>query len=274
MILTHRIRAVVHAALVQAVARAEREQEVAITVRTTHDVRAVVRDIPIAALTVLDLETIPAAQALAVASEQLEAHPFTKIIVIPSLLPKITDQLCLFQFGRVGILDMPTPEHSQDPQWWVSTIEDTAGFDIVAQAQRDLRATVSNTPQGLLAIRYAQHATVSSVKLLADRLYPGTHHSPAYKRRKLWQECKVASVGSPENVLASVRLVLMKSMLDANVWTPDRVARYFGFDTARHLNRSCKTRYKRSLRDIRRLSRDDVLQLAKATFFSNHAAEE
>lgn len=271
LVLTHKLRPAVAAVLAHAVEEAERRQEIAITIRVAKDLASFARDVSIATLSVLDLHGVPAQQALTVAAAQLEEHPFAKIILVPTELPKLTDQLCLYHFGRVGIRHIPTLEEAQDQEWWLHTLSDTAGFDVVAQAQRDLRMLVTNNPRGLLAIKYAQHATVGSVKLLADRLYPNSGMTPSYKRRKLWQECKAVGAGAPENVLAAVRLTLMKTILDSNVWTPDRVARYFGYDNARNMNRSCKNRYKRSLRDIRRLPREDVLEFAKTIFFNTTA---
>lgn len=274
LVLTYKLRAAAAGPLARAVEESERRQEIAITVRAAKDLAALTRDLPVASLIVIDLEGLPAQQALTFVARQLEEHPFAKVICVPTEQSKLTDQVCFFHFGRVGIRSMPLPQETFNQDWWIATLADTAGFDVVAQAHRELQALVPSTARGILALRVAQHATAASVKVLADRMYPGTGMTLAYKRRKLWEECRALGAGTPENVLDAVRLALMKTILDANVWTHDRVARYFGYHSVRNMSRSCKTRYGRSINAIRHAPRSELFQFATGVFFDHNTSAE
>jgi methylphosphotriester-DNA--protein-cysteine methyltransferase len=84
----------------------------------------------------------------------------------------------------------------------------------------------------------------------------------------LWEECKRFDYHSPEAILSSTRLLVLKHILDINVWTPGRVARHFGFDSSRHLNRSCNNRYAMSVTAIRKAPRDEIYTVARNVFYT------
>jgi AraC-like DNA-binding protein len=142
---------------------------------------------------------------------------------------------------------------AETTDYWYTLLSSETGFDVVARAHRHLDGILGETPHAEILRRVAPYANVTSVKMLAARLYPSDTYSPASKRRWLWQAFRDAGLGAPENVLACVRLVLLKYILTSGEWTVARVARHFGHESPRHLNRSMKNRVGLTLRDIRAL---------------------
>lgn len=271
MILTYKLRPSVLAAIRAAVAEAEKREEVAILVRSANDRAQLEPHVSSASVLVLDLQQIQPTEVVARLPQYLSTHPYVRVVVVPMLVTRPEDQRALFTLGRLGVSRMPTPEEAEHAQWWLEFLGDVTGYDNLQRAMRSLYEVLPAGPRGITIGRCAQHATVPSVKSLAIKIYSTGHHSVVYKRRKLWEECKAAGLSSPEDVHTGNRLFMIKVLLDQDSWTLARIARHFGYPSPRHLARSIKVRTGMSLAALRRMSRDEVLQIVQATFWTASA---
>ena len=266
LIVAYRTDPWVVTAVQTAITTPERQHEVAILVRTPRAEDLALREAEVAAFVVLDLRVVDIRTALRFATTTLHANPFAKVVVVAAAQTRVEEQTGFFDLGRAGIAAVPLPKEAEQSRWWCDFVEQHIVFDVITSAQQTIAAMIPPGERGELLLRIAQLAHVPSVKRLADRLYPYGAHSTAYKRRRLWEECRRLQIGTPESVLAAARLQLLKLILDTDLWTPSRVARYFGADTARNFSRSCKTRYGWSLRAIRSASREAVFEKVKAVY--------
>lgn len=258
LILGLRVRPTVATALEQALLQAEKHMEVSYLFRQTKDVKSFSRDFLIANGAVLDLATISIADALALSESLLSDHPFVRVIVVPMVQHSLEDQCRYFDLGRIGVVGIPSIADAESTDYWFTSIVGSAKFDVVVRARKELYALLPQDERGDFLRSIAEHAMVSSVKGLALRMYPDRSQSQAYKRRRLWQTCKILDLAPPEHLLVAIRLFLIKYVLDSNQWTLDRVARYFGMESARHLNRACKTRYNVSCAGLKDLPLETV----------------
>jgi AraC-like DNA-binding protein len=274
LVLTCKLRPAIQQAVAQGILEAERVHEVAIATRNAKDLDGVVRDFGISTIVVFDLASCSAAQALQVISTQLAIHPFVHVDVIaaPSVLP--ADQHVYFQLGKAGVYSLHPASNAATAAFWTQRIAELGNFDLVSRVHRELAQHVPTGESGEFLARFLEHSSSASVKTLAEKIYFGKAHSAAYKRRLLWEECKRHNFHSPESILSATRLLVLKHILDINVWTPGRVARHFGFDSARHLNRSCNNRYGMSVNRIRKASRDDIYQIARNVFSTGDPGTE
>jgi hypothetical protein len=217
---------------------------------------------------VLDLSTTSSAQASATIVEQLEAWPFTRMVVIPPSTIGHDSHLVwlLLRLGRFGV-DAPNSEQAaMSGKWWVAHLSEAAGTAALDHAAEALRAVMPDGFKGDLLRQIAEHALVArSVKTLAYLMYPNSP-TPDARRRRLWEHCQHAGLEAPEIVLYTIRLVLLKSMLDADTWTLDRLAKHLGYASARMLNRSCHNRYGVSTTQLRAVPMRTVLDRAAAAF--------
>lgn len=274
LVLTWKLRPAIRQALVSGLEEAERLQEVAMSTREARDADAVRRDFGIAALVVVDLGHVAPEEALSVASWQLEQHPFVQVDLIAGTVTTAASHRICFEFGKAGVQHMHLPEEASAAAFWVQRFSELRNFDLIARIVRDADRHLPPGAAGEFLARVVEFHTSASVKKLAEWMYPGAQYSPTYKRRMLWQECKSHGYVSPEAVLGAVRLRILKAVLDAHVWTYDRTARHFGFDTARHLNRSCKNRYGLSVTAIRKAPAAEISKLADQVFWDASVEEE
>jgi len=269
LMVAYRAEARVIANLQKAIVATEATHEVAVLLRQPRDLLGLRHDAELATVVVLDLRTLDIHTAVTVSTDTLHTNAFAKVVVVAALQPKLQEQCRLYELGRAGVASLPSPDQAEQAWWWTQFIESHITFDIVAAAHQDLAALMPSGERGEFLLRVAQLAHLPSIKSLSDRLYPGDSYSMSYKRRRLWEACRRLHLGTPEAVLAATRLMLIKFILDADQWTLNRVARYFGVDTSRNFNRSCKTRYSLSVKDIRRMPRDSIVAKATEMFVSN-----
>lgn len=267
LMVAYRAHPAVATALKLASAEIERTEEIAVSCRATQDLEAFRRDAEMATVAVLDMRTLTLQELLDESVTTLQQHPFIRLTIVTTALSNAEDQRKLFDLGRMGVSALALTHEAEASAWWAQYVTTNLHFDVVQAAHRELHELLAGSgAYGELVLRVAQYATVPSIKILAERIYTDDRQSNAYKRRLLWEECKRVRAGTPEDVLAAVRLVLLKSILDADQWTTSRIARHFGMDTPRNLNRSCKNRYGLSVRDIRQLSKPDVHAKASSVF--------
>lgn len=274
LVLTWKLRPAIRQALAPGLQEAERLQEVAMSTREARDLDGIRRDFGIASLAIVDLGHIAAADVLHVIGWQLEMHPFVPVDLIAGTAVTSAEQRLYFELGKAGVQHMHMPDEAAEAAFWTQRLSDLRSFDLIARIMKDLNRILPPTPAGVFLSRVLDFHASASVKSLADKMYPGTQHTAAYKRRLLWQECKSHGYVAPELVLAAIRLRVLKAVLDAHVWTYDRVARHFGFDTARHLNRSCRNRYGLSVTAIRKASVGEVSELADRVFWESTSPED
>jgi AraC-like DNA-binding protein len=253
LILTYQVRPSATAALQKAVQRAEVDQQIAMTVHTAKDVHTFAREFAVASTVVVDLMTLQMETIIPLLIDRLTDHPFVRTVVVATAQSSLDQQLGFYRLGRIGVSHVVAGDEAETTDYWYTLLSSETGFDVVARAHRHLDRVIDAIPQADLLRRVAPYANVTSVKMLAARLYPGDTYSPASKRRWLWQTFREAGLGAPENVLACIRLVLLKYILNTDEWTVARVARHFGHESPRHLNRSMKNRVGLTLRDIRAL---------------------
>lgn len=273
LVLTWKLRPAIRQALVAGLEEAERLQEVAMSTREARDADGVRRDFGVAALVVMDLGHVVPEEALSVASWQLELHPFVQVDLIAGTVTTATAHRICFEFGKAGVQHMHLPQDASESAFWVQRLSELRNFDLISRIVKDADRNLPAGAPGEFLARVLEFHTSASVKKLADQMYPGTQYSPTYKRRMLWQECKSHGYVSPEAILGAIRLRILKAVLDAHVWTYDRTARHFGFDTARHLNRSCKNRYGLSVTAIRKAPAPDIAKLADQVFWDESVTE-
>jgi len=273
LITLYRAHPSVLAAVQTAAAACERQEEIAMFVRSRRELPQFLHDIDAAAVGVLDLRTITINDAVQLSTQVLEARPFVKLTTIAGLQATLDEQRQYFTLGRVGVAQVPLAEEASSAAFWQRYLLSQPQFSVLDMAFRYIQSLMMPGPRADWLLRLAKHVSAPSIKILAERIYPSNAHSNAYKRRRLWQECKNHHVGTPEDVHAAIRLVLLKQLLDSEQWTLTRIARYFGYDTARHLSRSCKTRYKLSLREIKALTHGAIMHRAGA-LFTEHAPWE
>lgn len=268
LILSHRPRTEIVAAIDQAVMQSEAAAEVAILHRVTHKLSEFCEEFLTASITVLDMSTLPPSACLECLRRGLEQHPFAKVVCVSVALTRPDEQRVLFDLGRLGVAALPSVTEAATSAWWADFLGQYTGFDSLKQAHRELRRDLPDGPKATFILRLADHASAPSVKVLVARLYSDAHLSLSYKRRRLWEECKSVGFRGPEDVMSGIRLLLLKSLLDHRHWTLTRTARFFGMPTARHLARSCRTRYGTTLTGLRDMARDQVVSLTRTSFWS------
>lgn len=272
LVLTWKLRPAIRHALAAGLEESERQQEVAMTMREARDTEAVKRDFGIAALVIMDLGHVQPQDAISVSSWQLELHPFVQVDLIAGTAATQADHRVYFELGKAGVQHMHLPEEASTAAFWIQRLSELSNFDLITRVLKDMSRLMPPGPPGEFLARIVDLHGCASVKSLADKMYPGSQYTAAYKRRMLWQECKSHGYASPEAALSAVRLRVLKSVLDSDVWTYDRVARHFGFETARHLNRSCNNRYGLSVTAIRKSTSTAMSELAEKVFWQGHPA--
>lgn len=268
LILSYRPRSEVVAALDKAVVQSEASAEVAILHRVANTLAEFCDEFLTASIVVLDMGTLPPTACLECLRRGLEQHPFAKVVCVSVALTRIEEQRVLFDLGRLGVAALPTAAEAANTTWWNEFFGEYTGFDSLKQAHRELRRDLPQEPKATFILRLADHASAPSVKVLVARLYADAHLSVSYKRRRLWEDCKAAGFRGPEDVMSGIRLLLLKSLLDHRHWTLTRTARFFGMPTARHLARSCRTRYGTTLTGLRDMAREQVVALTQNTFWT------
>lgn len=274
LVLTWKLRPAIRQALVAGLEDAERRQEVAMSTREVRDADGIRRDFGIAAMVVVDLGHVQPQEALPMVGWHLERHPFVQVDVIAGTMTAPAEQRLCFEFGKSGARHMHLPDEASTAAFWVQRLSELRNFDLIARVVKDLDRHSPPGAAGGFVSKVLEFHTSASVKSLADKMYPGSKHTAAYKRRMLWQECKAHGYTGPENTLSAVRLRVLKAVLDANIWTYDRISRHFGYDTARHLNRACKNRYGVSVTAIRKAPLAEISELANTVFWDRSVQAE
>lgn len=263
IVLSHQASPPVAHAVDRALQEAERLHEVAFLHKREDTLMTLHRAFSSAALVAFDLSTTDPSVVLSAATRGLEHSPFVQVVVSHAPLGSSKAQRYLFEYGRIGVNYLPSQEESISAAWWVEVLSGITGFNILHRAKQAVLPAVPSGERGELVLRIADCATAPTVKDLVKKLYVKEYVSPSTRRKRLWAECKAADLDSPEAVLYTVRLVMIKHLLDTGKWTLTRIARHFGYTTARQLSRSCKTRTGLSLKQLRAMPMVCVVEYAQ-----------
>jgi AraC-like DNA-binding protein len=267
-ILTHRVRETVLCAVVEASKWLESKHRVPFRLQDEPDLDRFCEAFKDVQLAVLDLSTVSSAQAGAVIINQLEAWPFTRMVVIPPATIGHDTHLIwlLLRLGKFGVEAPECEVAAMSGKWWVRHLAEAAGTAALDNAWDSLRSIMPEGTKGDLMRQISEHALVArSVKTLAYLMYPNSP-TPDARRKRLWENCQRVGLDAPENVLYTMRLVMLKAMLDADTWPLGRVARHFGYESTRMLNRSCRNRYGVSTTQLRAIPHAKVMNCAASVF--------
>jgi AraC-like DNA-binding protein len=236
-----------------AATRAVQGTQVPLRVRDVHRSAELFEAMPIAVAVIIDMRHTSVTEAVAVVCTIRTKYPHMPVYVVP---PRgLVDTNVYFTLGRAGVTHLLTQTEREDAQWWGEQLSQDLLLAYVRPIYQDLEQYAPDGSQGLLVKSIQQHAMASSVKVLSQRLAfaEERHLSPAYQRKRLWASCKAVGLVSPELVLFASRLYVLKRLLDDRTWSMDQISRYLGYDSPRHLSKSCKVRYGLSPSELRRI---------------------
>jgi len=222
---------------------------------------------PQAAMVVVDLQHLLIHDVVPLVKELLLLSPFTRVVVVNTLLTRAQEQTLLFELGKISVGELLDGDRCVQPGLWAYILEELTGMDALRDFFRVLRRLVPTDARAALLLDLARHAQAASVKQLVLRFYPDDTASDVTKRHKLWNRCNELGLASPEEVLDALRLLLLKTLLDQGRWSTERIAIYLGHGTTKNLTRSCRTRYGLGVAAIKKLSLNNIELAVGAVFW-------